>query len=54
MDTRPNDVSAYCVGEQNCKRDTLIKFFTVYNTGNKFKDRYKLMCNFFSSFYRAH
>ena len=37
MDTRPNDVSAYRVGKQNCKRDTLIKLETVYNTGNQFK-----------------
>ena len=31
MDTRPNDVSAYRVGEQNCKRTPLI-YYKPYTT----------------------
>ena len=31
MDTRPNDVSIYRVGEQNCKRTPLI-YYKTYTT----------------------
>ena len=31
MDTRPNDVSIYRVGEQNCKRTPLI-YYKPYTT----------------------
>ena len=45
MDTRPDDVSIYRVGEQNCKRDTLIRLLTVCNTGKKYRNRCKSIRN---------